>query len=353
MQRARGAPNLGWRMVFSFGRGAFLWRQSRTEAEVRARPKVGLALTAGAARGWSQIGVLRELLDCGLAPDIVAGTSIGAVVGGCYCAGRLDQLEDFALSLTKRRMFGLMDFTLSGMGLLGGGRLRSRLEQELGDTLVEDLPMRFASVATEVHTGHEIWLTRGRLVDGIRASYALPGLFEPVHIDGRWLTDGALVNPIPVSVCRALGADIVIAVSLTAETLVRHHAPHRDPSPEPAAMEDAVLAESRPGGLVQGWWGASDARPQAAAAAVSSAPGIASVLIDAFNIMQDRIARSRLAGDPPDVTINVKCGRIGLFEFHRARELIAIGREATQRTMPDLRDYLDLYPAAVASPPTT
>ena len=288
---------------------------------------------------------MRELLESGFAPDMVAGTSIGAVIGGCYCAGRLDPLEGFALSLTKRRMFGLMDFTLSGMGLLGGGRLRARLEGDLGDTLVEELPIRFASVATEVHTGHEIWLSRGRLVDAIRASYALPGLFEPVHIDGRWLIDGALVNPIPVSVCRAMGADIVIAVNVTADTLVRHH-------PRERVTEAASDTDPRPAGMLPGWWSsAGEARPRATAA--SSAPGIASVLVDAFNITQDRIARSRLAGDPPDVTINVRCGKIGLFEFHRARELLALGREATQKAMPELRDYLDLYPAAVATPPAS
>ena len=208
-------------MMYPFGRGEVTQHLSRTAREAHARPKVGLALSAGAARGWSQLGVLRELLDNGFEPDIVAGTSIGAVIGGCYCADQLDSLERFARSLTKRRVFGLMDFTLSGMGLLAGGRLRSLLQHELGDKRLEDLPMRCATVATEVHTGHEIWLTRGPIVDALRASYALPGLFEPVHLDGRWLIDGALVNPIPVSVCRALGADIVIAVNLSTETLVR------------------------------------------------------------------------------------------------------------------------------------
>lgn len=288
-----------------------------------AKPKVGLALSAGAARGWSQIGVIRELVAHGFAPDVVVGTSIGAVIGGCYSAGRLDSLESFARWLTRRRVFGLMDFTLSGMGLLAGRRLKSRLEAELGTTAIDDLPIRFAAVATEIHTGHEVWLTSGPLVPAMRASYALPGLFEPIKLDGRWLMDGALVNPIPVSVCRALGADIVIAVNLVADTLNRQH-----------------LAVSK-----NGTPGLSGFGPAAAA------PRIAGVLVDAFNITQDRIARSRLAGDPPDVTVNVRCGRIGLFDFHRAYDLMALGHDAVQRALPDLRDYVELYPAAVAAPP--
>ncbi len=311
----------------------------------RARPKVGLALGAGAARGWSQLGILQELLANGFAPDIVAGTSIGAVVGGCFCAGRLDHLEAFALSLNRRRVFGLMDFTLSGLGLLAGGRLKARLDRDLGDTAIENLPIRFASVATEVHTGHEIWLNRGRLVDAVRASYALPGLFEPVHVDGRWLIDGALVNPIPISVCRAMGADIVIAVNLVAENPARHKAA---PEAQPFVADEP--APSAAGGRTARWWAMGGmARPQAAASVRTTAPRIASVLVDAFNITQDRIARSRLAGDPPDILINAKVGNIGLFEFQRAAELIAIGREATRKAMPDLQSYLDLYPAAVAN----
>lgn len=333
--------------MFSFGRsgqarGAFGTHRSA----LRSRPKVGLALSAGAARGWSQLGVLRELAGQGFEPDIVVGTSIGAVVGGCYCAGRLDQIEAFALSLNKRRVFGLMDFTLSGMGLLAGSRLKARLEKELGTLQVDDLPVRFATVATEVHTGHEVWLSRGPLVTAIRASYALPGLFEPIAVDGRWLMDGALVNPIPVSVCRAMGAEIVIAVNLIAETLGRQPAS----SPVEAILAPAMAEAPTPptAGFLQGWWGTPAAAPTASEPAPTG-PGIASVIVDAFNITQDRIARSRLAGDPPDVTINVKCGKIGLFDFHRAPELIAIGREATQKAMPDLRDYVGLYPATAST----
>jgi NTE family protein len=299
-------------------------------------PRIALALGAGAARGWAQIGVLNELTAHGLTPDIVVGTSMGAVVGGCFCAGRITHLEAFARSLTKRRVFSFMDFTISGTGLLAGRRLQAALLRELGRTLIEDLPIRFAAVATQIQTGHEIWLSRGELVEALRASYALPGVFEPVEIEGRWLIDGALVNPVPVSVCRALGADVVIAVNLVAESLGRTDASPLEPQAEIAAGGSAEpsLTSSR---LLS-----AEARTTAARlrAGPQPRPTIAQVLVDAFNITQDRIARSRLAGDPPDLTINAKVGRVGLFDFHRAAELIAIGGDAAQKALPDLAQIL-------------
>ncbi|WP_020175837.1 patatin-like phospholipase family protein [Methyloferula stellata] len=308
------------------------------------RPRLGLALGAGAARGWSHIGVILELANQGIVPDIIAGTSIGAVVGGCAAAGRLEALESFARSLTKKRVFGLMDFSLSGIGLLGGGRLKTRLDQELVGKRIEHLSTVFAAVATEVSTGHEIWLSKGDLVQAIRASYALPGIFEPVPIGGRWLFDGALVNPVPVTVCRALGAEMVIAVNLISDpafrgTVISDHGilnkappePELDVQPEPE-RKNRFLNGMR-GNLHRHFGRRHD-----------GAPGIANAMIDAFNITQGRISRSRLAGDPPDVMINARLGAVGLFDFHRADELIAIGREAARRAMPDIRDNITLMP---------
>jgi NTE family protein len=288
--------------------------------------RIGLALGAGAARGWSHIGVLQELAEHGIVPDIVAGTSIGAIVGGCYAAGRLGVLADFALSLTKRRVFGLMDLSLSGGGLVAGIKLKKTLEETLGDLNLEDLPKRFAAVATEIKTGHEVWLRRGNLVQAIRASYAIPGIFEPVRCDGRWLFDGALVNPVPVTICRALGADMVIAVNIISDT----------------AFGGTIVSD----GL--GRDGAFDWTQQQTDedAAPIGAPNIATVMMDAFNIAQDRISRSRLAGDPPDVLINARNAHVGPFDFHRAEELIAIGREAARRSLDDLSEYRGLSPRA-------
>ena len=288
---------------------------------------VGLALGGGAARGWAHIGVLERLAEAGIAADVIAGCSIGTVIGGCYAAGKLDRLTEFALSLTKRRVFGLMDFSLGGSGLIGGNRLNGMLEKELGDIRIEDLPLGFMCVATEFRTGHEIWLSRGHLVRAMRASYALPGVFAPVRLNGRWLMDGALVNPVPVTLCRALGARLVIAINLSADVLSRG-----------IVVPDQMLDEDA-GALSEAPTIAKPARRRAVAPD-GPAPGLYSIMIDAFNIVQDRITRSRLAGDPPDVTITPRLAPIGLFEFHRAAEAIALGREATERALPHILDAM-------------
>lgn len=300
-------------------------------------PTIGLALGAGAARGWAHIGIMRVLEREGIRPKILTGTSIGAVVGGSWAAGCLDQLELFARRLTKRGVFGLMDLSLSGTGLVGGRKLRDMLEEALRDRTIENLPTRFAAVATEYGSGHEIWLSRGHLVTAMRASYAIPGVFEPVKVAGRWLLDGAMVNPIPITTARAMGADLVIAVNLHSELLGRgtvipdHSAekPHEPP------------VEPNSGGFLRPVRDAANAMSQyfsAPKSGPSGAPSIAQVMIDTINITQDRIARSRLAGDPPDVMIAPKLARIGLFEFHRAEEAIAIGAEAAERMLPEIRD---------------
>jgi NTE family protein len=304
-----------------------------------AGAKIGLALGGGAARGWAHIGVIRALAAAGIKPDIIVGTSIGAVVGGCHLAGQLDDLEDFARSLTKRRVFGYLDFNLAGTGLISGQKLCDRLERHLGDRRIEDLERRFTAVATEIGSGHEVWLSRGRLADAIRASYALPGIFKPVKVDGRWLFDGALVNPIPVSVCRALGARYVIAVNLNYDISSRSAAANaivnQVEHEEAVEREDPVVAEKAGVGarwlLTRQLFGRGD-----------DAPGISTVMVDALNIVQDRIARSRLAGDPPDSLISPRLHGIGLFDFHRAEDAIARGEAAARREAEDIARELKL-----------
>src|SRR6201986_4243410 len=181
------------------------------------RPVIGLALGGGAARGFAHIGIVRTLMAHGIVPNVVVGTSIGAVVGGSYAAGHLDTLETWARGLQPRNIFSYLDLRLNGSGLIGGNKLAAELEAAIGPALIEDLPLKFATVATEVRTGHETWVTHGRMVDAMRASYALPGIFAPVLIGDRWLGDGALVNPVPVSAARALGAEIVIAANLSSD----------------------------------------------------------------------------------------------------------------------------------------
>ena len=294
-------------------------------APKKTRPRIGLALGAGVARGWAHIGVVRELIDLGVVPDVVAGASIGAVVGGCYAGGRLDALEDFARSLTRRSVFGLIDVSLRGGGLMGGDRLRHRLEAAMGQQRIENLPTRFIAVATEMKSGHEVWLKSGPVCDALRASYALPGIFEPVKMNGRWLFDGAIVNPVPVNVARAFGAEYVLAISIGGDT------------PSGAAVFD--MDGDEPHEPAPSSW------PRWLGGGAGAAPGVASVMVHTFNITQDRIMRSRLAGDPPDHTIAIRAKNFGLFEFHRAAELIELGRAAVRKAAPEILEHLDAAPA--------
>jgi NTE family protein len=298
--------------------------------------KIGLALGGGAARGWSHIGVLRALEAAGIRPHVIAGTSIGAVVGGCFAAGHLDEIEGFARELTRRRVWGFLDFNLAGTGLITGSRLTERLIATVGNRRIEDLDIGFTSVATEIGTGHEIWLSRGRLANAIRASYALPGIFKPVKIKGRWLFDGALVNPVPISVCRAMGARYVIAINLNFDISARGTlSPTVYYETDIEADEDASTLPAEQGGF-----NARRLLQRQLFGRGENVPGISTVMVEAFNIVQDRIARSRLAGDPPDAMISPRLQGINLFDFHRASELIELGRKAAEREIETIKQEI-------------
>jgi NTE family protein len=311
------------------------------------RPVIGLALGGGAARGFAHIGILRTLIAHGIVPNVVVGTSIGAVVGGAYAAGHLDTLEEWARSLQPRNILGYLDIRLNGSGLIGGDKLASQLEASIGSTLIEDLPLKYATVATEVRTGHEIWLTHGRMVDAMRASYALPGIFSPVLVGNRWLVDGALVNPVPVSAARALGAEIVIAANLSSDvfthsTTIYSHGPSAE---APEAVIEPALPKRGLGRLFS-----AERTVKREFFGSGGRPGISSVMVDAFNIMQDRITRARLAGDPPDLLITPRIGQIGWFDFHRADDLIAFGARAAERAIDSIQEAINIL-APVAGEP--
>ena len=239
--------------------------------------------------------------------------------------------KNFARELTRRRVFGFLDFNLKGTGLINGQRLGERLERHLGSCKIEDLNRRFTAVATEIGTGHEVWLSRGSLVDAVRASYALPGVFRPVKIDGRWLFDGALVNPIPVSVCRALGARYVIAVNLNIDISSRRHDLERRPacpmatcrwrsrSPSPARTA------SRCAGCCSGRSSAR-ATTRRASRPSWSTPSISCRIASRARAWR-AIRRTAM--------ISPKLHGIGLFDFHRAEDLIARGEAAAKREIDD------------------
>ena len=188
---------------------------------MRRRPKIGFVLGAGSARGWAHIGVLRALSEAGIKPDLIAGCSVGAFVGAAFSAGRLDQLEAWALALDWKRVLRLADFGLRG-GLIKGERVNEVFREQFVECEFSELPIQFAAVATDLHSGQEIWLREGKVSVAIGASIAVPGLFRPVPYDDRYLVDGSVVNPIPVSLCRAMGADIILAVDLGSDLVGRY-----------------------------------------------------------------------------------------------------------------------------------
>lgn len=306
----------------------------KPEFKPTARSRCGgiaLALGGGVARGWAHIGVLRAIDEFGLPVSMIAGTSIGALVGGSYLAGKLDDLEEFARSITKSNIIRYLDFTLRGSGLIAGSRLASKMEDHMADVNIEALSKPFAAVATEISSGHEVWLTDGPIVPAIRASYALPGVFSPILHGGRQLVDGALVNPVPVSVCRAYEPDLVIAVNVNAETF------GRGTVIRPSHYENENLAAIDEAAHKAGSWFSFMQRNDSKAQRKNQL-GVTSVMVESFNIIQDRIARARLAGDPPDFTIRPKLKNVGLIEFHKADKAIKRGYDEMMQRLTELEE---------------
>jgi len=308
--------------------------------------KIGLALGSGAARGWAHIGVLRALDELGIQPDVVCGTSIGAAVGAAYLTGQLDPLQAWAQNMGLLGMLGIVDLTFRKGGLVAAERGFERFRNEHTDVPIESLPKPFATVATDLATGREIWLREGPLLDAVCASAAMPGLFPAVHNGQHWLVDGALVNPVPVSLCRALGADVVIAVNLNSEmsALPRLLA---NGAPVPPVMQDAVPdnpPEAPRAALkeqVATWLGRKHSeRARFLASQILSprrtAPNVLEVMAGSIDIMQDRITRSRLAGEPPEVLIAPRLGHVGILEFDRAAEVVEIGYRTASIMRPSI-----------------
>lgn len=310
-----------------------------------AKQKFALALGGGAARGWAHIGILQGLAEARLEPEIVVGTSIGAIVGGHYAAGRLNDLAEFARQLTRRRVFSFLDLSVSGSGLIAGQRLFDRFDDHLRGLTIEQLPVRFAAIATDLATGHEVWLRRGRVSEAVRASSAIPGIVRPLHLNGRWLVDGCLVNPVPVSVCRALGARIVVGVNLTSEfgrggICIGDDEDDED-IPGEIVVEEAPITRWNGSGALQ------LLHRQIFGQRQDGAPGITSVILNSFSIFHDRIARARLMGDPPDLLVTPDLADIGVLDFHRAEEMMDAGRAAIEPHIPMIERYLKTPPPAL------
>lgn len=312
------------------------------------RPRIGIALGSGSARGWAHIGVLRGLSELGLKPDLIAGTSSGAIVGAVYAGGRLRLFERWVRRLTRREVVSLLDLAVGGGGgFFEGRRLINLFVTTFGNLQFDQLRRPLGVVAADLYTGHEYWLREGSVVEALRASMALPGVFTPSRQKGEWLVDGGLVNPVPVSLCHAMGADAVIAVNLNGDLVGRHlHPAAVQPSSVPDSMtESEDVLEPGEAGLL----GRVSTQVRGRAATLLSQfrtgsselePGLFEVMTMAINIMQDRITRSRMAGDPPDLLLSPRLSRIGLLEFARGAEAIDEGYKVVQRMRPAIVDFM-------------
>lgn len=307
----------------------------------RKKPAIALVLGSGAARGWAHIGVIHELADMGIRPDIVVGSSVGAVVGGAYASGNLETFEEWIAELRRVDIIRLLDARMTGGGFLQGNSLMAAIEKRIGDPRIEDLDIPYACVATELGTGREVWLREGSLLDACRASIALPGMFAPArHSDGRLLMDGGLVDPVPVTLARVLGGDFVIAVNLNGDLIGRHFflqsiddgISDEESERELAEIEEKDSMIARWAAKMKAGFGVRlDSYISSLRRKESPEPGLFDVIAGAVDIMQDRITRSRMAGEPPDIQIRPRLSHIGLMEFDRSAESIAEGREAVRR----------------------
>jgi len=292
----------------------------------RRKPRIGLALGSGSARGWAHVGVIRALERAGIRPDLVCGTSIGALVGAAYVAGELESFEQWLLGLGVKNVLALLDVRMSG-GMIKGERLMEFFRRNFIDRPIEELPLPFGAVATDLDSGAEVWLRQGSTTAAVRASIALPALFAPALHEGRMLVDGALVNPVPVSLARAMGADLVIAVDLSSDVLGRRLREELETG-EPAAGvgEWRRKVQERLGKL-------RHARDEDE----TRLPSILEVVATSLSIMQVRVTRSRMAGDPPDAIVAPRLAHLGLLDFHRAKEAIEAGERAVETALPGLK----------------
>ena len=310
--------------------------------------KIGIALGSGSARGWAHIGVLKELAELGIKPEIVAGSSIGALVGAAYASNKLDEMEKVVSKLSWKEIVAYLDMSIIGGGLIQGDKLVNFFRRHSDEMDIKSLPHKFAAVATELNSGREVWLQDGDLLDAVRASSALPGLFTPVKKNNQWLIDGGIVDPVPVSLCRAMGADIVIAVSLNGDIVGKHgrnHKPQRETYPETIKKENDNIATL--------WNRISEQLEKTVSknknmllsrllGETQDSPGLVEVLIGSIHIMQDRITRSRMAGDPPDIILSPKLSHLGLLEFDQGEIAIKEGRAVVARNRAALEHIISV-----------
>jgi NTE family protein len=312
------------------------------------RPRIGLALGSGSARGLAHVGVIRAIEDAGLEVDFIAGTSMGALIGAIYASGKLDELEASFRDFDWKKSASFFDVVLPKSGLLDGAKVSELVRAHIHDETIEMLLKPFAAVATDIVSGEEVVIRSGDVIEAVRASISVPGIFTPVRSNGRILVDGGLTNPVPVSAARAMGADFVIAVDLNHEIING-----KNLKPLLPAAKANTATDNTPG-MFSRWVGdyrlsMKDIKQRLLAAnnpasaqfrkwiSAEPLPSIFEVLLASINIMETRLTQTRLSLDRPDMVIQPPLGHIRFMEFGRAEEIIAIGYEHTQRQLGERR----------------
>lgn len=295
---------------------------------------IGVALGSGSARGLAHIGVLRALQELGIEIGMVAGTSIGALIGAVYAAGELEALEASFLSFDWKRTASFFDVVLPKSGLIDGGKVSALVREHIPSALIEMLPKRFAAVATDIANGEEVIIDHGDVIDAVRASISVPGVFTPVRSADRILVDGGMTDPVPVSVARRLGAKVVIAVDLNHGIVagknlkpILRDAGGSDQDAHRADVYRRTLQDLKDRLLAKEWPGAAQFARWAESK--EPLPSIFEVLLASINIMEASITQSRLSLDRPEVVIQPPLGHIRFLEFARAAEIIEIGYRST------------------------
>lgn len=304
---------------------------------IAAGKRVSLVLGAGGARGLGHIGAIEVLQERGYRIVGIAGSSMGALVGGIHAAGRLPVYKEWACALERGDVLRLLDFSFGFPGLIRGERVIGALRDLVGEYAIEALPIPYTAVATDLQSQREVWLNRGPLFDAIRASIAIPMVFTPCRLEGRDLVDGGLLAPVPIAATRQVRADLVIAIDVNGPPAARIARAESAASPTapPVAAEDAVGYRARIAAFIESISAsfAETRRSDASGEPTKAQPGLIDLMGRSLDTMQAQIARMQLALDPPDLLIRMPRDRCTFYEFWRAAELIELGRQCTQRAL--------------------
>ena len=316
-----------------------------------SRKTVGLALGAGASRGWAHIGVIEALEEANIPIDFIAGSSVGAYVGAIYAGGGLNRLKEFLLKMDGKKIFSYVDVAISRSGLLNGTKRVNKLFSMHTDAVTfEDLNIPLVMVATDIERGRKVILKKGPIIDALRATMSYPGLFSPVKLDGKWLIDGAVVDPVPVGIARAMGADVIVAVDLNARIV----SPHRGGlSSEKNKKNDSLFVEQTKkqelkrhpvidkisaylGNIENLFKDKNNSLQQE----VVSTPEIIETVMAAIGIMQERNTRMNLVVDRPDILIQPRLGEMKMMNFDQVAHAIEEGYIGAQEKLEEILSIL-------------